>query len=96
MTDNGRTFFFALIAICNLAFILLWLTKFISVIRVLIKEEYPRLYVVIFLCGRSDKMGLETVKRARDVKKESIIESIEAIMLFMTKMKGMYANDVFY
>ena len=96
MTDNGRTFFFALIAICNLAFILLWLTKFIAVIRVLVKEEYPRLYVVIFLCGRSDKMGLETVKRARDVKKEYIIESIEAIMLFMTKMNGMYANDVFY
>lgn len=85
-----------IIAVCNLAFILLWLTKFIAVMRVLIKEEYPRLYVVIFLCGRSDKMGLETVKRARDVKKESIIESIEAIMLFMNKMKGMYANDVFY
>lgn len=41
-------------------------------------------------------MGLETVKLARDVKKESIIESIEAVTLFMTKMKSMYENNVFY
>ena len=85
-----------MIALCNIAFIVLWLTKFIAVIRVLIKEEYPRLYVVLFLCGRSDKMSLETVKRARDVKKESIIESIEAVMQFMSNMKSMYANNVFY
>jgi len=96
LTANGQTFFFAIIAFCNIAFIVLWLTKFVAVIRVLIKEEYPRLYIVIFLCGRSDKMGLETVNRAKDVKKESIIESIEGILLFMTKMKDMYANDVFY
>ncbi len=41
-------------------------------------------------------MSLETVKRARDVKKESIIESIEAVMQFMSNMKSMYANNVFY
>lgn len=96
LSSNGEILFFVVIALCNLAFILLWVTKFIAVIRVLIKEEYPRLYVVLFLCGREDKMGLETVKRARDVKKESIIESIEAVTLFMTKMKGMYADNVFY
>lgn len=41
-------------------------------------------------------MSLETVRRARDVKKESIIESIEAVMQFMSNMKSMYANNVFY
>lgn len=41
-------------------------------------------------------MALETAKRARDTKKEAIIESIEAVNLMMTKMKGMYSNNVFY
>lgn len=41
-------------------------------------------------------MNLETIKRARDVKKESIIESVESVTLYMAKMKGMYANGVFY
>jgi hypothetical protein len=88
--------FFGVIAFCNVAFLLLWLVKFIVVIKVLIKERYPRLYVIIFLCGRSDKMVLETAKRARDTKKEAIIESMEAVSLMMNKMKSMYANNVFY
>lgn len=66
------------------------------VIKVLIKDSYPRLYIIFFLCGRKDKMALETAKRARDTKKEAIIESIEAVNLMMTKMKGMYSNNVFY
>jgi hypothetical protein len=41
-------------------------------------------------------MALETAKRARDTKKEAIIESIEAVTLMMNKMKGMYINNVFY
>jgi hypothetical protein len=88
--------FFAVIAFCNVAFLLLWLVKFIVVIKVLIKERYPKLYVIIFLCGRSDKMVLETAKRARDTKKEAIIESMESVSLMMNKMKSMYANNVFY
>ena len=84
------------ILLCNLVFLILWITKFVAVIRILIKEVYPNLYVILFLCGRSDKMNLETIKRARDVKKESIIETVESVTLYMAKMKGMYANDVFY
>jgi len=72
------------------------LFKFISVVRVLIKESYPRLYVILFLCGRSDKTGLETAKRVRDTKKEAIIESIETVALMMNKMKSLYINDLFY
>ena len=75
---------------------MLWLVKFIVVIKVLIKDKFPKLYVIIFLCGRSDKMALETAKRARDRKKEAIIESIEAVSLMMNKMKSMYTNNVFY
>jgi len=41
-------------------------------------------------------MALETAKRARDTKKEAIIESVEAVTLMMNKMKGIYINNVFY
>jgi hypothetical protein len=41
-------------------------------------------------------MGLETAKRARDTKKEAIIESIETVALMMNKMKSLYINDLFY
>jgi hypothetical protein len=39
---------------------------------------------------------METAKRARNSKKETIIECIEGIMLHMGKMKGMYENQIFY
>ena len=95
--DNTGTFiFFIVIAFCNIAFLILWMVKFVTVIRVLIKEKYPNVYIVLFLCGRADKMALETAKRARDTKKEAIIESIEAVNLMMSKMKSMYINNTFY
>jgi hypothetical protein len=96
LSSNGKLGFFAVIAFCNIAFLILWLVKFIVVIRVLIKEKYKKIYILFFLCGRSDKMPLENAKRARDTKKEAIIESIEAVTLMMNKMKGMYSNNVFY
>jgi hypothetical protein len=96
LSSEGKLVFFAVIAFCNVAFLMLWLVKFIVVIKVLIKDKFPKLYVIIFLCGRSDKMALETAKRARDRKKEAIIESIEAVSLMMNKMKSMYVNNVFY
>ena len=96
MTDHYRMFLFLAIAFCNVAFIFLWLTKFINVIKVLIKDKYPTLYIIIFLCGRKDKMAFENSKRARDIKKEAIIESIEAVALMMNKMKSMYINNVYF
>ena len=96
LSNTGKLLFFGVIAFCNFAFIALWLVKFIVVIRVLIKDKYPKLYVVVFLCGRKDKMTLENAKRAKDIKKEAIIESIEAVSLMMNKMKSMYINNVFY
>jgi uncharacterized protein YpmB len=96
LTDNVKTMLFCVIAFCNVAFVLLWLGKFVNVIKVLIKDKYPNLYIVIFLCGRRDKMGLENAKRAREIKKEAIIESIEAVTLMMNKMKSMYVNNVYF
>jgi hypothetical protein len=62
----------------------------------LIKDKYPRLYVYLFLCGRFDKLLQETAKRAKDSKKEAIIECIEGIVLNMQKMKGLYVDSIFY
>ena len=92
LDDTGKFAFFIVIAVCNVGFILLWLTKYIQVIRVLIKEKHPRLYVYLFLCGRDDKMVLETAKCAKDLKKEAIIECIERIILNMKHMKSLYIN----
>lgn len=50
------------------------------------------MYVIMFLCGRDDKLSLETAKRAKDSKKEAIIECIETVVLYMTKMKSLYAD----
>jgi hypothetical protein len=96
LSDTGKLLFFGVIAFCNFAFMALWLVKFVVVIRVLIKDKYPNLYTVVFLCGRKDKMALENYRRARDIKKEAIIESIEAVTLMMNKMKQMYANNIYY
>jgi hypothetical protein len=96
LDENSKLLFFFIIAFCNVSFILLWFTKFVVIIRVLIKDKYPNLYVYLFLCGRHDKMKLEVSKRAGDVKKEAIIESIEAVILYMQKMKGLYANNIYY
>jgi hypothetical protein len=96
LSKQGKLLFIAVIAFCNVAFVLLWLVKFIGVVKVLIKDKFPRLYTILFLCGRKDKMNLENMKRARDVKKEAIIESIESVNLMMNKMKRMYINGVFY
>lgn len=96
LSSEGKLIFFGVIAFCNLAFMLLWLVKFIVVVKVLIKDKYPKLYIVLFLCGRADKMAFETAKRARDRKKEAIIQSIESVTLMMSKMKSMYINNVAY
>ena len=96
LDENSKIFFFGVIAFCNVSFVILWVTKFVVTIRVLIKEKYPTIYVYLFLCGRKDKMPLEVAKRARDVKKEAIIESIEAVVLYMSKMKGLYISNICY
>jgi hypothetical protein len=81
LSPQGKLVFFCVIALCNISFVLLWIVKFIGVIKVLIKDKYPAVYTIFFLCGRKDKMDLENVRRARDIKKEAIIESIEAVTL---------------
>jgi len=62
----------------------------------LIKDRYPTVYVYLFLCGRHEKLKFEDVKLAKSTKKETIIDKIEEIILFMAKMKNIYEKDIFY
>ena len=77
-------------------FLILWFIKLLDIMRDKIKEDYTRLYIVLFLCGRKDKMAFEDVKRARTRKKEAIIANIENVILYLSNMKSIYARDVFY
>jgi len=56
LDEDKKMAFVILIAVCNFAFIVLWFHKYIEVMRGLIKEKYPKLYIYLFLCGRDDKM----------------------------------------
>lgn len=92
----GQFFFFLVICLCNICFLILWILKFLDIFRGLIKERYSKIYILIFLCGRKDKMKFETAKRAKDQKNEEIIESIEDISLFLAKMKSIYSKKRYY
>jgi hypothetical protein len=69
-----------------------WIFKFISIIRYLLKERNTKLYVILFLCCRNDKLAKEDEKLARESKRETIIEKIEEVQFFMKNMKNMYTR----
>lgn len=95
--DKSRQyFFFIIIALSNVAFIILWIIKFVEIYRKKVKTDAPQLYIKVFLCGREEKWIMETAKMARLVKKEAIIENIESCMLFMATLKNLYVNNIYY
>ena len=94
--EEYKLFFFLIILFCNLSFILLWLTKFISIMRETIRQTSRKLYIYLFLCGRESKFQMQAAITAREYKKEAIIESIEAVQLYMNKMKRLYVSNIFY
>jgi hypothetical protein len=56
----------------------------------------PRLYTLLCLWGRKEGWKHEIYKRAKDKKKEAIIQNIENVTLFMNQMKDIYIKDIFY
>ena len=56
----------------------------------------PNLYILLFLCGRKDKMKFEDNKRAKERKKEAIITNIDNMIRYFKTMKTLYVKDVFY
>ena len=70
--------------------------KFMDISRDMIRMKAPKLYIVVFLCGRKDKMEREAARRAGVMKREKIIASIEDTVLFLKKMKNIYSNNIYY
>lgn len=85
-----------LIIVTNIGFMALWAVKFLLTLRAMIKENYPQLYVILFLCCRRDKLIKEGAKIAREAKRETIIEKIEEIQFFIKHMKEIYSKEIFY
>lgn len=53
-------------------------------------------YTTICLWGRKDRWQHEMQKRARENKKEAIIQNIENVTLFMNQMKESYSQSIFF
>jgi hypothetical protein len=88
-----------LIVVCNIAFLVIWVIKFMLTLRTMIKnsgENGEKLYVILFLCGRKDKLIKEDAKLAKEEKRERIIEKIEEIQFFIKAMKEIYSKEIFY
>lgn len=88
--------FFIVIAGCNLMFVVLWLLKLQDVIKDNLMSNFPKIYITLCLWGRMDQWKHEVYKRAKDKKKEAIIQNIENVTLFMNEMKEIYIKDIFY
>lgn len=96
MSPRQQTIFFAAIVAVNVVFFFVWSFRFLLAMRTMIKQNYPRTYVVVFLCCRKDKLIKDEAKLARDAKRETIIEKIEDIQFFITNMKSIYSKEIFY
>ena len=94
LSEDGKFLFFCAIAFCNFMFLITWLLKFLEIGREMIKKNFKRIYICLFLCGREDKLETETAIRASVVKKERIIANIEDTVLYMQKMKKFYINNI--
>ena len=96
LDNNGKLMLFAIIVLANVAFILTWVVRFVSVIRLLVKERSARIYIWCFLCCRKDKLEKENEQLAKILKRETIIEKIEEVQFFLKNMKKMYTRQIFY
>jgi hypothetical protein len=99
LTEPTKFALFGLIVVCNVAFLVLWVVKFLLTLRTMIKnsgEKGEKLYVILFLCCRKDKLVKEDAKLAREDKRERIIEKIEEIQFFIKAMKEIYSKEIFY
>jgi len=96
LDETGKLFFFLIILICNALFLLMWIFKFFFIMRSMIKERQPKIYVMLFLCCRKDKLEKEDALLAKEAKRETIIEKIEEIQFFMKEMKRVYERQVCY
>jgi hypothetical protein len=56
----------------------------------------PKYYTMLCLWGRKDRWKTEIYKRAKDKKKEAIIQNIENVTLFMNQMKDIYIKGIYY
>ena len=96
LTASGEVILVIVIAACNALFLLLWIMKFVDISRDMIRTKLPKVYTALFLCGRGDKMEREAARRAGVMKREKVIATIEDTVLFLKKMKKIYANNIFY
>jgi hypothetical protein len=96
MPERLQAIFFAAIMVVNVLFFFVWSFRFLLAMRTMIKQNYPRTYIVIFLCCRKDKLSKDEAKLARDAKRETIIEKIEDIQFFIKNMKSIYSEEIFY
>jgi hypothetical protein len=92
--------FFFLILGCNIGFFLLWLIKLQDVIKDNLMHKYSKwgrkVYTAVCLWGNKERWTSEVQQRAKDTKKEAIIQNIENVTLFMNQMKDIYVRDIFY
>lgn len=96
MTDASRMIFLIMILFSNGAFFVTWVTKFIGIMKVSIREKYPKLYIVLFLCCWKDLLMKEKYAIAKNEKREKIISKIEDIQFFMKDMISKYVNNVHF
>lgn len=96
LSDDKKLFFFFIILACNVFFILFWASEFVDAYKNMIKKRTPGLYVTLFLCCRERKMKFENAKVATTFKRETIVQKVEDIVLFMNKMKSLYIRDIKY
>jgi hypothetical protein len=96
MTDEQIYVFFFIIVIVNMVFFFVWCFKFLMSMKRMLKQTYPNIYIIIFLCCRRDKLEKDEVKLAREAKRETIIEKIEDIQFFIKNMKQIYSSEIFY
>uniref|UniRef100_A0A7S3JBG8 Uncharacterized protein n=1 Tax=Euplotes harpa TaxID=151035 RepID=A0A7S3JBG8_9SPIT len=87
---------FILIVGSNILFMVIWTIKFYFIVREMIRDKYPKLYIYVFLCCRKDRWIRENVQRAKNKKNEEIIAKIEDVQYFMKDMKTIYVNHVNY
>jgi hypothetical protein len=92
MSKDTEAVLFTVIVVSNFIFIVVWIISFVITLKMKIKADYPRLYVIIFLCGRGDKQDVDSEINAANAKRETIIEKIEDIEFFIGHMKNLYSK----
>jgi hypothetical protein len=96
MTDSSRLIFLIMILFSNGAFFFTWFMKFIGIMKVSIREKYPKLYIALFLCCWKDLLMKERMNICKNEKWEKIISKIEDVQFFMKDMISKYVNNIHY